>query len=530
MINTICRIFGYMGLLAACVASVVTQAADDGEKILNARCSVCHQRLPEGGMDRVSAARKTPEAWDMTLVRMMLIHGVEITSSERRALVKYLSDTQGLAPSEAQPWRYILERRPNVIESPPDDDLAVMCARCHSYARVALQYRDEDDWRKLSHFHQGQYPTSEYQAFARDRNWWEIASGPVPKQLAELYPLQTEAWEQWHSAEKTNPAGAWLAVGQQPGKGRYVGTATITASDDDRFDIQLDFIYADGDQARGTGSAVLYTGYEWRARVQQGERTVLQIMALSEDGNTLSGRWFFEDADALGGDLRLVRLDSGAQILAVEPPYLQQGETQNVIIHGAGLQGDLGFGSGVEVTKVLYQDKAAIAVQITAADDAAIGPREVRVGDLGASGLLTVYGTIDRVQIEPDYAIARVGGNDGPLEPVPAQFDAVAYLNGADGTAGTDDDIRIGVMPAQWSVSNANEMAVEMRDTDYAGAMQANGLFMPAAAGPNPERRYGTNNVGELTVTAAIQNGDQAVEGQARLIVTVQRWNDPPIR
>jgi quinohemoprotein amine dehydrogenase len=134
------------------------------------------------------------------------------------------------------------------------------------------------------------------------------------------------------------------------------------------------------------------------------------------------------------------------------------------------------------------------------------------------------------VRVEPDYAIARVGGNDGPVPPVPAQFDAVAYLDGADGNPGTDDDVRIGVMPAKWSLANANELAQAMKDLDYAGKIQDNGLFLPAGAGPNPERRYGTNNAGDLEVTATIGEGANAVSGSARLIVTVQRWNDPPIR
>ena len=44
-----------------------------------------------------------------------------------------------------------------------------LCARCHSYARVALQRRDAAEWLKLVHFHLGQYPTTEYQAGGRDR-------------------------------------------------------------------------------------------------------------------------------------------------------------------------------------------------------------------------------------------------------------------------------------------------------------------------------------------------------------------------
>lgn len=46
----------------------------------------------------------------------------------------------------------------------------------------------------------------------------------------------------------------------------------------------------------------------------------------------------------------------------------------------------------------------------------------------------------------------------------------------------------------------------------------------------NPQRAYGTNNVGDLAIKATVKDGNRSVEGRGRLIVTVQRWNDPPIR
>ena len=519
-------VFAGVFLVSQLLLSTVVFAADDGEALLNSRCSACHQRSPDGGLERINAARKTPEAWDMTLVRMMLIHGVQLAPQERRTLVKHLADSSGLAPAETEKWRYILERRPNEIESPDDEELAVMCARCHSYARVALQRRDADEWLKLAHFHQGQYPTTEYQALARDRNWWEIATTQVPQKLAELYPLNTDAWQQWQSQDKVSPAGSWRVVGHQPGKGRYTGTATVIDQGDDNYSVQLLLSYGNGDVVEAQGDALVYTGYEWRARLEQGGSSVLQIAAMAEDGMSVRGRWFPEGNDAVGADFQMLRNGGAATLLAVEPPYIKSGETTTMVIHGIALDGDVNLGDGVEIVEVLYQSPAAITVVAQAASDAADGSRDVSVGATQGTGLLTVYSKIDAVRVEPDYAIARVGDNGGPLAPVPAQFDAVAYLSGPDGEAGNDDDIRIGSMPAQWSVDNAHEIAADMKDTQYAGNMQADGLFMPAGAGPNPERRYGTNNVGELAVKAAIDG----VEGSGRLIVTVQRWNDPPIR
>ncbi len=172
-----------------------------------------------------------------------------------------------------------------------------------------------------------------------------------------------------------------------------------------------------------------------------------------------------------------------------------------------------------------------IVLEARVAADAAPGVRSIKVGEISSSDAIVVYDKVGSLRVEPENAIARVGGNGGPLPPVPAQFDAVAYLDGADGVAGTEDDVRIGVVPAAWSVSNANEVAAALEDKKFAGTMDpASGLFTPAAAGPNPERPFSTNNAGDLTVVARFKDGERVVEGSAHLVVTVQRWNDPPIR
>ena len=524
------RVFLVAGVLAMVLLGKVYAQELDGEKLLGARCSVCHARLAEGGFARISEIRKTPEGWDMTIVRMLLLHGLEITADERRVLVKYLADTQGLAPVETQDWRYILERRPAVVESPPDEELAVICARCHSYARIALQRRDAADWLKHSHFHLGQYPTIEYQALGRDRNWWEIASTTVPQRLGELYPLKTDAWEQWQKQPKADLSGQWRAVGHRPGAGDYQGIVMIGSSGEDGYTFNGDFAYSNGRKVASKGTIVVYTGYELRARFQLEGKDLLLVAMVSEDGNSLSGRWFFEDIDSIGGDIQARRMDTDqAVILALAPAYLKSGESATIAIHGSGLSGDVSLGEGVEIVKLVNQDAQTVVVEAKAAAEAS-GARTVKVGEAQAEDLFTVYPQIDSVRVEPDYAIARVGDKDGPVPPVPAQFDAVAYLNGADGKPGTEDDIRIGVMPAQWSVDNLNETAAAMQDTQFAGAMSAGGLFMPAGAGPNPQRRYKTNNVGELEVKAVVNDGATQVAGSAHLVVTVQRWNDPPIR
>jgi quinohemoprotein amine dehydrogenase len=503
--------------------------AQEASSILNAKCAACHERTDDG-LARIKDQRKTPEAWDMTIVRMMQLHGVEITDDERAILVKHLADTQGLAPAETEGFRYILERVPSQFEEPATEELGAMCARCHSYARIALQRRTEDEWRKLAHFHLGQYPTTEYQALGRDRDWWDIASEQLPGELAKLYPLDTPEWQAWAEREPVDLSGQWRFVGRDSRVGDYEGVATIESTGDDTYAVTLESTYADGQELDGEGSGIVYTGSEWRSRITLGDDEMLQVFAVSEDGDTMTGRSFLADADAIGTQVTARRMDEGASaVLAASPSHLRAGETAEIAIYGIGLEGDVGLGEGVTIEEVVSRDAGTVVVRASAAAGAASGPRTVSVGDADGE-LLTVYEAIDFVTVEPGYNIARVGGGGGPIPPVPAQFEAVAWLHGADGEAGTEDDVEIGAMPAAWQVQNFDEVARALDDAAFAGEMQANGLFLPAEAGPNPARPFDTNNAGNLKVVATVKDGDQTVTGEGQLLVTVQRWNDPPIR
>ena len=503
-------------------------AADDAGNLLMQACGSCHAEAGSDELTRIREQRKSPEGWSMTLTRMIRLHGVRAGSDQREALVKYLSDHYGLAPEEARPWRYMLERQPNVSGEDADEELAVLCARCHSFGRVGLQRRTEADWRKLVHFHLGQWPTTEYQALSRDRNWWDIASTEAPVKLAGMFPMQSDAWTKWKGKAAPDLSGTWRFAGHQAGQGDYDGRMTLTAQGGDRYDIDYEVRYASGESATGLGQGVLYTGYEWRATVALDDNaTIRQVMAL-EDGR-LSGRWFLADQSAIGADVTAVRADRPS-VLAVQPGHLKRGTTAVVEVQGASLDGAVDFGPGVRVISTVTESADRRRLSVRIAEDAPLGPRTLRVGALTTVPLVTVYDRVDSVRVFPAEAIARVGGNGGTLDRVPAQFLAVGYMNGADGEPGTGDDVRIGPLDATWSVDNANELAASLEDAKFAGEIHANGQFRPAEAGPNPKRPFSTNNAGDLTVKARVMDGSRSVSGDAHLIVTVQRWNDPPIR
>jgi quinohemoprotein amine dehydrogenase len=508
-----------------------TASAQSAEGLLNARCSACHAQTEDGGLSRIGQARKTPEGWDMTIVRMMLVHRVQVTADERHLLVKHLADTQGLAPSESADFRYALERRPDVLDEAPNEDMATVCARCHGFARVGLQRRDQAEWVKLGHFHLGQFPTAEYQALGRDRDWLKLATEDMPKALAEMYPLKSAAWDAWKNRPAPDLSGSWRVVGSRAGYGRYEGRQELRKSGTDRYAVTVSLRFADGSTRSGSGDAVLYTGYEWRARLSLGGEEILQVMAVSEDGSEISGRWFNEAQDVLGGDQLAVRGSSKPRVLAVAPGYIRQGERKVVSISGVNLSGKADLGAGVEVVKVVAADGNSVVIEAQAGAQATTGSRKVSVGSAGLDGGLVVYDQLGSVRVEPAETIARVGGGGGPIPAVPAQFEAIGYMNGPDGQAGTDDDVRIGVMPATWRADNFDELAAQIKDAAFAGNMDAEmGLFAPATAGPNPQRPYGTNNIGNLSIIATVEDGGRKVDGQGHLFVTVQRFVDPPIR
>jgi quinohemoprotein amine dehydrogenase len=138
---------------------------------------------------------------------------------------------------------------------------------------------------------------------------------------------------------------------------------------------------------------------------------------------------------------------------------------------------------------------------------------------------------VDRITVEPPYQVARVGDGGGPIPKEYGVFDAVAWSNGPDGKPETADDVRVGAIPATWRTEPWNEQAREERDVEFAGKFEDPnvGVFTPGDAGPNPARKYGTNNAGNLRVIATVKDGERELTGEAQLIVTVQRWIHSPI-
>lgn len=514
------------GLLAMAVCSALhsppTLAARDASSILRETCQGCHTPEADNGLSRISHQRKTPEGWLMSIARMQTMHGLQISDDDRRTLVKYLADTQGLAPSETDGVRYALERRLNTVEQ-FDEQTSQMCGRCHSGARVALQRRPAEEWERLVNFHLGQWPSLEYQALSRDRDWFDIARKDMVPLLAKRYPLDNPAWKQWLSRAPKAEAlvGDWSFSGHLPGKGELAGVMSVAADGSDQFKVSVKGRYADGSPFNGEGSALLYSGYEWRGNVSIDGVTMRQVFAAQ--GNTLQGRMFEAEHDERGLDFIAAKQGS-SRLLAVQPGYLKAGSETEVTLIGSGLQGSPDFGQGVQVLEVVSRSPEQIKVRIKAAANAQPGLRAVSVGALKGVNL-ALYSAIAEVKVVPAFSVARIGEGGGSTPKVQGRFDAEAWGKGADGKP-----YRIGVFPAQWKVEAFDQRAKDDEDVKFAGQMQADsGVFTPGDAGPNPARKMSTNNAGNLKVIAAVDDSGQSLTGEGHLIVTVQRWNNPPI-
>src|SRR5690606_37974224 len=381
----------------------MAEQSASAQELLATRCAACHQAEGDDKYSRISYQRKTPEGWLMTIGRMQTAHKVQLTDEERRTLIKYLADKQGMAPSETADYRYALERRLNTQETLMEDpQLGEMCVRCHSGGRLAMQGRTELEWNHLVNFHLWHWPALEYQAFSRDREWFPKAINETVPHLAERFPLESEAWFRWMqqrpSAESL--AGRWVFQGHYPGKGALAGTMTATYIGEDNFEVALDGRYADGTPFTGSGKAVLHNGYEWRANVDVDGTVLRQVFAVVD--KEMTGRMFERDHDERGLDFRAVP-DSVASVLAVQPGYLKVGQQQEVTIVGSGLSGKPQLGNGIEVLKVLDSSTERMRVQVRVAADAPVGVREVAVGDVSGAAL-AVYREISEVRVVPDYA------------------------------------------------------------------------------------------------------------------------------
>jgi quinohemoprotein amine dehydrogenase len=512
-------------------------------------CGSCHRPDEKNQLSRISFQRNTPEGWQNTIQRMAALNGLNIDPATARQVVKYLANNHGLAPEEAKPATWEVEKRWIDFKYPANADAESACNKCHSLGRVISQRRTRGEWELLIAMHRGWYPLVDNQAFRR--------MGPAPRgrstdgrppdtrhpvekaidHLAETFPLKTSEWSAWSA--NMRPArldGTWTLSGWELGKGAIYGQVTIAVdpATPDEFTTNATYRVArTGETITRTGRAIVYTGFQWRGRstASSDNSALREVMTIDRDWRHMEGRWFTGGYDELGLDIKLDRIGSETRILGTDRTALKQGAGgQQLRIYGSNFPAtlraaDVDLGPGLTVTQVVNVAPDGATVTVDVAANAALGMRDVFIAGAARQRALAVFDRVDTIKVKPDWAMARVGGVAFPK--ALAQFEAWGYSNGPDGRAETPDDIELGLVDAQWSME---EFTATYDDDDikFVGEIDAKtGRFTPNIDGPNPVRVGSRNNIGDVWVVAryaADAAGDKpAVTHRARahLLVTV---------
>jgi quinohemoprotein amine dehydrogenase len=500
-------------------------------------CAGCHRPDDKQQLSRISFRRTTPEGWERTITRMMALNGLKIDAPTARAVVKSLSNSHGLAPDEARPTAYEVERR-QVDELNKPKELAGTCDACHSLGRILYQRRTGPDWGLLIAMHRGFYPIIDRQTYRR--------MGPMPRErdaegrmpdtrhpseraieyLSGAQPLETKEWAEWSAAMR--PAridGTWVLSGWEPGKGAIFGKVTLTpvAGSADEFTSQIAFTYGrTGQQVAREGRTTIYTGFQWRGRSTVGgaaDSALREVMFVERDWSKIEGRWFTGGYDELGLDVKLTRVGRDLTIAGLDRQALQAGASgQALKIYVANppaqlAASNLDFGAGVTATAASVAGDV-INVTVNVAPNAATGPRTLVIGTAIVPAAFTVYDKVDSIRVAPLWSMARTGGVVFPKQY--STFDAWAYNNGPDKKPNTPDDLRLDAVPATW---NLEEYKATFNDEDikFVGAIDAtSGVFTPNVDGPNPQRIGERNNIGDVWVVASYTPPGAAAPLRAR--------------
>lgn len=503
----------------------------DAKELLNSKCVACHTDSANNGLSRISEQRKTPEGWFMTITRMERSNGLVISEEEKKKVVKYLSDTQGITPEESAPYRYILEKEPNVQEVSQNELFTETCTRCHSAARIGLQKRTKNEWSNLIDFHLSYFPSIEYQALSRDRDWLKIAKEEVVPYLHKNYPLNKKDWASWQNQMPNSIDKSWILSGHTLGEGDFIGSINFEKIEDGEYSLTFNGQYLDGRVIEGKGKASLYSGYDLRATLKINGKTFNQVIAIDSKNKTLKGRMFETLHPEEGSSIKGVsKASNKTDVLSVFPQSIKAGTSTTLTIVGNNLDGKITLPKGITLSKVISKDANKIVLSVVAAQNAKTNVGNISIGKHVAKNSITTYTKVDSLQITPSYAIARVGDGGGQTTKQHAIFEAHGFNAGLDNKTGTADDIALGVIDASWSTKAFDEGSEKREDVKYAGSIDtSSGRFTPSFAGPNPKREFSTSNTGNLSVVASYFNGEKSIQAESHLIVTIQSWIKAPI-
>ncbi|MDT0506914.1 quinohemoprotein amine dehydrogenase subunit alpha [Novosphingobium sp. MMS21-SN21R] len=570
------RIVQFIGLSALPATIVLAQAARDPSNpvetetgipvtsaIVTENCGTCHTADAKGNLSRISWVRTTPEGWAQVIKRMVALNGLQITPSESRAVVRALSASHGLAPDEYKPVAYLPEHRMVNETNIPNETIRQSCASCHAFAQPLSWRRSKAEWGLLRNLHVAMYSQADaqYRRAVEDPTQPAVPAGgtkPLPVEVALEYmnktaPLTTPEWTKWAARQQSAKLGGkWLVNAMLPGKGLYVGEmiVTPTTGDDDYTTAITLKSLKDGSVLTRTGKGLVYSGYSWRGTSSSGpegaspdapqDHETRETMAFSTDRKSAQGRWFWGDYKEFGFDVKLTKAAAEPSVVAVWPYALKagaKGATLKLLgdaFPAALKASDIDLGKGVTISKIVSASATEAVLTVDVAADAAPGAHDVGLGGSVLAAGLPIFKKVDYLKVVPDTSLARLGGSEKHT-PGYAQFDAIGYDSGLDGKPYTADDFALGPVEASWAMEEMPTVYYD-DDTKYVGTLSSTALFTPAIDGPNPERKWGRNNYGEVWVVATAKSEKDALgkplTAKSFMIVSVpayKRWDQPEV-
>ena len=565
-------------------AAGAAAAPEEGIPVTDAltisKCASCHAKDDKSNLSRISWIRTTPEGWEEAIKRMVRLNGLTLEPADARAIVKYLSNSHGLAPEEAKPVMYMAEHRIQ-DEVIPNESVRATCNNCHALGRAFQWHRTRAEWSLLADMHSALYQQAEA-AFRRNGARGGGAAAPAPAGgrgngaataaaaaaaepisldttldfLGKSYGLHTPEWSSWRARMRApRLAGKWLVSARMQGRGKFVGEMTIAqGASPDEFTTTVKLQPVNGGPTlTRTGAGLVYTGYSWRGRSHGGatvnaatpddlNREMRETLWISPDQNWAQGRWFWGEYQEFGLDVKLIKTTADPAIAAVDRFSLKTGsQGQRVHIFGANLPaqpapGDLDFGAGVTVKSIASHTPSDIVAVVDVAADATPGKRDLVIGASTLDGALAVYDKVDYIKVTPEASLARLGGDEHSPHPRGyAQFEAVGYQRGEDGKLHTDDDVELGPVDVTWSMEEFYSVFGD-DDKEFVGALNNAGLFTPNTDGPNPQRKFSRNNYGDVWVVGTAKSekdkDGKPLVGRSYLVVTVPtyiRWDQPEV-
>ncbi|MEC9477375.1 MAG: quinohemoprotein amine dehydrogenase subunit alpha [Planctomycetota bacterium] len=502
--------------------------------LIEERCVVCHARDDEGKMSRISYMRKTPEAWEISIKRMARLYFVSLTPEEAKEVVRYLSEEHGLSRNEARAAMYESERRVHWSEEDRDEALRETCADCHTLGRVLSERRDEQEWKLLKATHLALYPLVDFQSFrgrssgGRGRGGGssesESEGGPpsrgsrgqdradqVLATLAKEQGLFSEEWRNWNQEKREVPLeGRWIVFGHEVGRGPIRGTLDLKRISTGEYESQWRWLRANGRTVVRQGTGLFYAGHSWRGRSEStapGESGQLkEVMLLDESWTRMEGRLFTGEYNELGIEVQLLRAGDTPTILGVLGGELAvPSEGNRIEVIGCGFPeelepGDFHLGKGITVLGVERHDATRVSLLAEVEADLPLGDRAIDFRIHQGPRAITLYDTIDGIRIRPNPGFSRIGGKMRPKQL--ERFEAVAFTRGPDGIPYNEDDVELMTVPVKWHLE---EFPIRPGDDDiqFVGDLDEDtGVFTPAIDGPNPDRRFNANNIGDVYVVA----------------------------